>query len=133
MRQTALLVFLLPVLGAISIYAAHNYVGEVVVLHTTDNSGRSYETKLWVLEDGHQLWVRSERPTSPWLDRVVRNPSVNLERNLNLKEYRATPLSHRRDRINSLMAERYHWADWLLGFVEDREDAIPVRLDPFVS
>ena len=133
MRQAALAIFLLPILLGVCIYAARNYAGEVVILHTTDESGRPFQTKLWILDQGHQLWVRSAHPTSPWLDRIARNPAVELERGSELRAYRATPLAHRRERINALMAERYRWADWLLGFIEDREQSVPVLLAPQFS
>ena len=46
--------------------------------------------------------------------------------------YSATPLAHRRVRVNALIAERYGWAEWFLAKFEDREYVVPVLLDPFV-
>jgi hypothetical protein len=111
--------------------AAREWGGEVVTLYTTDGGGRTYSNDVWVVETGQDLWIRSVRPTSPWLDRLVADPAVQLQRGMTLQTYRATPLAHRRDRINAAMAERYGWADWLLSLVEDRQEAVPVFLDPF--
>ena len=131
MRQAIVFIILLPILFAVGMSGVRNYVGEVATLYTTDAGGRTFTTKLWVVDQNHKIWVRSLRPESPWLDRVVRQPKVQLERGGAIKNYRATPLAHRREPINALMAERYGCADWLLARFENRDDAVPVYLDPF--
>ena len=131
MKNITIWMTALLVLAAGAELAAREFGGEVVTLVTTDVDGRSYRNQVWIVETGHDLWIRSVSPTSPWLDRVVARPDVQIQRGVQLATYRATPLAHRRDRINAAMAERYGWADWLLGIVEERQEAVPVFLDPF--
>jgi hypothetical protein len=131
MRQIMVSIIVLPLLVGVALYGARNYAGEVATLYTTDAGDRTFTTQVWVVEHGHELWIRSLRPTNPWLDRVINQPDVQLERHHAVKTYRATPLAHRRSRINALMAEQYGWAEWLLAKFEDRDEAVPVYLDPF--
>jgi hypothetical protein len=131
MRQIIMFIVVLPILVWVGLYGVRNYVGEVATLYTTDGGDRAFKTQLWVVEHNHKLWIRSLHPTSPWLDRVVQQPQVQLERGGAVQSYRATPLAHRRPQINALMAERYGWAEWLLAKFEDRDYAVPIFLDPF--
>lgn len=121
---------MLPLLVVGGLYTIRNFSGEVATLYTTDAEGKTYTTRLWVVDHGHEIWIRSLDPTSPWLDRLVRQPDVQLRRGESLADYRATPFANRRTRINALMAEQYGWAEWLLSRFEDREQAVPVFLDP---
>ncbi len=123
-------ILLLLVAGA-GFYATRNYGGEVAVLYTTDSYGHAYRTNVWVVGNESNLWIRATTPTSPWLDRIINNPDVELRRGKILKSYKATPSTNRRDRVNATMAETYGWAEWLLAKVEDRSEAVPVYLDPF--
>ena len=131
MRQTIVFMIVLPILVWVGLYGVRNYVGEVATLYTTDGGERTFTTQLWVVEHRHKLWIRSLHPTSPWLDRIINNPDVELRRGKILKSYKATPLTHRRSRVNGYMAETYGWAEWLLAKVEDRTQSVPVYLDPF--
>ncbi len=130
MNQTAAKLLMIPLLIAGALYGIRNYTGEVVTLYTTDGVGKTHTTSLWVIEHGHELWIRSLDPTSPWLDRLISEPEVQLERADALTAYHATPFSQRRARINALMAERYGWVDWFLSKIEDRDEAVPVYLEP---
>ncbi len=124
-------VMLLVLVAAGGLQVARSYGGEVAVLYTTDSSGHRYRTNLWVVAGESTVWIRSTTPNSPWLDRIINNPKVELRRGEILKSYTATPLTHRRSRVNSYMADTYGWAEWLLAKVEDRSQAVPVFLDPF--
>ena len=67
MKMAIRLLLLLPlVLGAL-LLGAMNLGAEVVTLITTDNRGLRFETPLWILDDGDDLWIRAERPTSGWI------------------------------------------------------------------
>lgn len=131
MRQMIMLIVVIPIISGALLFGARNFSGEVAVLYTTDLGGRTFETPLWVVDEGKDVWIRALRPTSPWLDRLIQEPHVQLLRGDVLADYRATPLTHRRSRVNALIAARYGWADWLLGKVEDRSGAVPIYLDPF--
>ena len=84
-------------LGAvIVILGARTFGGEVATPYTTDNSGKTHRTRLWVVGDGTNVWIRSTAPTSPWLDRLINHPKVELRRGDVLTSYKATPATHRR-------------------------------------
>jgi hypothetical protein len=131
MRQIVCLIIILPLLFAVGTAGVRNFVGEVATLYTTDAGDRAFTTKLWVVEHNHKVWIRSLRPESKWLDRVAKQPKIQLERSGAIKSYRATVLAHRREPVNAMMAEQYGWADWLLGKFEARNQAVPIYLDPF--
>ena len=130
MNLTTAKFLMIPLLIAGALYGIRNYTGEVVTLYTTDGVGKTHMTSLWVIEHGHEIWVRSLDPTSPWLDRLIKQPEVQLRRGESTVDYHATPFANRRTRINALMAERYGWVEWFLSKIEDRDDSIPVYLDP---
>lgn len=104
--------------------------GEVVVLETADAEGRSYETRLWIVEDAGQLWLRAGSPSSRWYVQLEASPDVKLTRGEETRDYRAVPVEAVRERINALMAEKYGTADRLIGIMADRGDSVPIRLDP---
>jgi hypothetical protein len=130
--MTKLLVLVLVLLFAVagSFVVASDYAGEVVVLTTRNEGGRGWETKLWVVEDHGQVWLRSGQPSSEWLARLEAQPRVTLVRDGVPAEYRAVVVPKQRERINRLMAERYGWADRLIMLVRDESVSVPIRLDP---
>ena len=130
MNMTTAKLLMIPVLIVGGLYAIRNFTGEVVTLYTTDGDGKIYTSRLWVVDHGHQVWVRSVDPTSPWLDRLINQPNVQLRRGGSVVDYRATPYANRRTRINALMAERYGWVEWFLSKIEGRDDSVPVYLEP---
>jgi hypothetical protein len=117
-------------LYGVGIMAASVLGGEVVTLYTRDAQGREYQTSLWVAEQDGRLWLRAGRPGSGWLKRLVETPEVRLERAGVLGDYRAVVVMPQRDRINTLMTDRYGWADQVIGLLRDPEAVIPIRLDP---
>lgn len=114
--------------GAIAL--AGDLGGEVVVLTTYAKGGNPHQTKLWVVDDNRQVWLRAGQSDSEWFRRLSANPSVSLERDGSSTEYRAVVVPKQRERINRLMAERYGWADQLIGLVRNEDETQPVRLDP---
>ncbi len=130
MNQSTAKLLLLPLIVWAALYSIRNYTGEVTTLYTIDGAGASHTTRIWVVEHGPELWIRSIDPTSDWLDHVVNHPQVELKRAGSIASYHATPYADRRTRINALMAQRYGWADWILSKIEDRDQAVPIFLDP---
>ena len=130
MNQTTAKFLMIPVLIAGALFGIRNFTGEVAVLYTNDGEGKGHTTRIWVVDHGHETWIRSLDPTSPWLDNLINQPDVQLRRGETVVDYRATPLNNRRSRVNALMAERYGWAEWVLSRIEDRDEAVPVFLDP---
>ncbi len=114
------------------IFAASELGGEVVVLTTQDASGAPRETRLWVVDDAGSMWLRAGQARNAWLRRLQANPSVRVERAGQVGNYRAVPVAEdaARLRVHELMAEKYGWADHLIGLIRDGAASIAVRLDP---
>lgn len=123
----ALLVVALLVGGA-SMIASES--GEVVVLKTTDPTGAARETRVWVVEDGSHVWLRSGSDAAGWYQQLAARPDVEVQRGDQTLRVRAVPEVGARARINGLMREKYGWADAYIGMLFGRDDAIPIRLDP---
>ena len=131
MRVILALVFLFAVFyGAILV--ASETGGEVVVLRTQEANGQWVSTRLWVTDDGGSEWLRAGDSSSGWFTRLRAKPRVEVERGGQLRSYRAVPVPTpgARDRINSLMGEKYGLADRLIDLVRDPSSCIAVRLDP---
>jgi len=109
---------------------ASEYGGEVVKLQTADQMGVTTNTSLWVVDDAGAIWLRAGNPNSAWLERLTAYPEVKLLRDGEWRDYRATPVPGGADRINSLMAEKYGWAESVVSLLHDSSGVIPVRLDP---
>ena len=121
------LVALLLLVVIIEVIASES--GEVVVVTTQDAAGNPQETRLWVVDAEGFAWLRSGSPQAGWFQRMQQNPSVTVVRN----EGQFTATVHadesQQQRINTLMREKYGWADAYIGFLFGREDAIPLRLE----
>ncbi len=130
MNLTTAKLLMIPLLIVGALFGIRNFSGEVATLYTNDAEGQTHTTRIWVVDHGHETWIRSLDPTSPWLDRLISRPEVQLRRGGVITAYRATPFTHRRARVNALMVEHYGWAEWVLSRIEDRDEAVPVYLDP---
>ena len=108
--------------------------GEVLVIETLDAEVRPHETRIWVVEDAGSLWLRG-RVDSAWVQRLQVNPEVRAERSGEQAPFRAVadPDPARKELVNTLMREKYGFADRFIALSlgdPDREDALPIRLDP---
>ncbi len=130
MNLTTAKFLMIPLLIVGALFGIRNFSGEVATLYTNDAEGQTHTTRIWVVDHGHETWIRSLDPTSPWLDRLISHPEVQLRRGGAITAYHATPFTHRRARVNALMVEHYGWAEWVLSRIEDRDEAVPVYLDP---
>lgn len=106
-------------------------LGEVVVLRTSDGD-ETHETRLWIVEGRSRLWLRVGSPGSSWVKRVYLNPRVEVIRDGNAERYTASMVDdpELRSWLNHRMADKYGFADWLIGLTADRSQSIPIRLDP---
>ena len=102
--------------------------GEVVEVTTTDAQGAQRTTSLWVVDDGGVPYLRSGNSENDWYQRLVADPNVEVERDGVVTRYVAQPTPERTEQINALMAEKYGWADALIGVI--RGDSVAVRLAP---
>jgi hypothetical protein len=131
-RLIRILLFLLIAAVALvaSVFVASES-GEVVVLRTYGEDGRGRDTRLWIIEDKSELWIRAGDPESAWFQRLWLRPFVELTRNGEMRKYEAEPLRDGdvRSWLNRRMAEKYGWADRIVGILGDRSAAIPIRLE----
>jgi hypothetical protein len=104
---------------------------EVVVLHTRDERGAEFRTKMWVADLGDVTWVRVANPRRGWYQRLLANPRVELERGGRREAYLALPdLSpETRLAVDEAFARKYGWVDRWYGLLV-RSDAVPIRLVP---
>ncbi|HTO06783.1 MAG TPA: nitroreductase/quinone reductase family protein [Myxococcota bacterium] len=134
MRLLARILFLVLLLGVSFvglIFAASEFGGEGVVLHTHDGSA-DRTTHLWVVDDGGFAWLRAGVPGTGWLKRIEANPDVTVERGGQTFHFRAVPIHEPaiRDRIHELMRQKYAWADKFVSMLRDPKGSVPVRLEP---
>ncbi len=103
--------------------------GEVVVLHTADAEG-AHTTRLWLVEYKGSPWLRAGDPDSRWLERIRGSPEVEVERGGKTLRYRALATDSQavRERINTLMDEKYGRAERLISLMSDRSRSVPIRL-----
>ena len=102
---------------------------EVVVLHTTDASGTTTSTRLWVVDHEGYAYLRA-REAAGWYQRLKQNPEILLERNGITAAYHAGMNPAKVAVLNELMNEKYTWGDSFIGLTTDRSAAIPIELHP---
>lgn len=105
--------------------------GEVVTLYTSGPDGDQYETQLWVIEEGGELYVRAHYRGAKWLERLLERPEVELRRGESYCSFRAGAVDDPEVRraVNRAMAAKYGLADRLASIVWDPERSVPVHLD----
>ena len=126
--------FTILLIGALAFGAAvllaGDLGGEVVKITTFDAIGTPFTTKVWIVEEGPTLWIRAGSQSAGWYQRLVERPGMQLERNGRVARYRAIAVKQATPGVNALMAAKYGWADWLVGLVRNRDNAMALRLDP---
>ena len=130
-RIIGLLVVLVVAVFGLSMLASES--GEVVVVTTKSATGTPHETRVWVVDDAGQQWIRAGNPKSTWLLAIERDPTVTVQRAGKRAPYTAVPDRESRERINALFAAKYGWADALIGTLFGHQDATPIRLVPATS
>ncbi|HEY8156621.1 MAG TPA: DUF2255 family protein [Myxococcota bacterium] len=126
------------ILGSIAVWAlivAATYVAgeqtEVVLLHTRDERGAEFSTKMWIVDLGDVTWVRVANPRRAWYRRLLANPRVELERG-GRREARLAipePTPEARLAVDEAFAGKYGLVDRWYGLLV-RRDAVPIRLVP---
>jgi hypothetical protein len=126
---SALLVAAL-VLGALTLYALEGL--EVVVLRTHAPDGSTRETRTWVADDDGAMWIEAAFAERPFFQQILVDPAVEIVRGGAARRCRAVPVAnpdgHRR--IRALLAQKYGWADWWVGWLQDTSRSVAVRIDP---
>jgi hypothetical protein len=101
---------------------------EVVELHTHDESGQEVTTRLWIVDYKGHAYLRTSDEQSGWFTRVQAQKQIKLTRTNNKQTYETTRAPELRDKINTLMHDKYTWGDSFIGAVFGRDQAIPVKL-----
>ena len=126
------------ILGSIVVWAlivAGTYLAgeqtEVVVLHTRDERGAEFSTKMWIVDLGDVNWVRVAHPRRAWYRRLLANPRVELERGGRVEARRAIPDASPETRlaVDEAFAAKYGLVDRWYGLLV-RDGAVPIRLVP---
>ncbi len=111
------------------IYGSSELSGEVITLRTFHPDGLATATSLWIVDDGARSYIRSGTPDSKWLARIETDSNVEIVRAGVTQAYRAVLVPKRRERVNGLMAEKYGWADSMMGWMRDPTETVAIRLD----
>lgn len=130
MRGIAACAFLIAaLLGLVSWYALEGR--DVAVLRTRAADGSFEETRVWVAEEGGQLYLEAATPERPWYQSLRLDSEVELMHQGELRRYRAVPQPgpEGHARIRALLRAKYGWADWWVGWLQDTSRSILVHLE----
>ena len=130
MRTLVLLVLLALGFGAVTWIALEG--NEVAVLRTRMPDGRFEETRVWVADAGGAAFIEAATSERAWYQSLRTHADVELLRDGKPLRYRATPEPgpDGRARIRALLREKYGWADWWVGLLQDPSDSVLIRLEP---
>lgn len=104
---------------------------EVVELHAPNAAGEMITTRLWIVDEGGQAYLRVGASGSGWFDRLQSAAAIELTRNGERHRYRAEPRPEKSAAINELMQAKYTWGDsFMAALVGSRDGSIPIALQP---
>jgi hypothetical protein len=116
--------------GALTLYALEGQ--EVVVVRTHAPDGSLRETRTWIADDGGAMWIEAAFAERPFYQQILADPAVEIVRGGVVRRGRAVPVpnpdGHRR--IRALLAQKYGWADWWVGWLQDTSGSMAVRIEP---
>lgn len=109
--------------------------GDVAELRTRSPEGGWRTTRVWWAEDGDAIWIEAATQERPWLLDIEADPEVELDRGASTTAWRAIPVPGQdaHDRVRAMLAEKYGWADWWVGLIQDTSQSIAVRLQRMPS
>ena len=111
MRHLILVILLLPIFYGVGLFVASEYGGEVVELDTYDARGNRFTTPLWVVDLHGEPWLRAGDPESAWLQRMRRNPEVEVH--LKRDGQRTAYLAEIVDTVRRFAPARMEWWNYL--------------------
>ena len=109
--------------------------GQVVTL-LTEEDGREYETHLWIVDLGDQLYIRANRPDAEWLERINADPDVGLRWSDGIGEevfsFRARRVKDPsiRDKVSRGLAQKHGFADRVRTFLAEDKSTVVFELIP---
>ena len=116
--------------GCITMFALEGQ--DVAVLRTQTQAGVVYETRVWLAETDETLWIESATPERVFYQHIKQRPQVEVFREGKIATYMATahPGEVGHTKIRQLLREKYGWADWWVGLLQDTSQSIAVQLKP---
>ncbi len=104
--------------------------GEVVTVLSTRADGSIKSTRLWVVDDAGETWLRAGMPHEPWLVHIAEHPTIQLVRGGQTQAFvaEAVRTDEARDRVHALMAAKYGSADQIISLIRDAKASVAVRL-----
>jgi hypothetical protein len=127
---------LVALLAAVLLFGAVTWVAlesnEVAVLRTRTPDGRFDQTRVWVADADGAALIEAATPERAWYQSLRMHPDVELLRDGEPLRYRALPEPgpEGRERIRTLLREKYGWADWWVTLLQDTSQSVLVRLEP---
>jgi hypothetical protein len=116
--------------GGLTLYALEGQ--EVIVVRTHAADGSLRETRTWVADDDGALWIEAAFAERPFFQQILADPSVEIVRGGIVQRGRALPVpnpdGHRH--VRALLARKYGWADWWVGWLQDTSRSVAVRVEP---
>jgi hypothetical protein len=105
---------------------------EVVQLRTITPEGGTRSTRTWVADADGAIWIEAANVERPFLLDLRAHPDIELVRGGTVVPVRAmaVPGVDAHQKIRSLLAEKYGWADCWIGLLADTSHSEAVRLEP---
>ena len=103
---------------------------DVAVLRTHTETGVIYETRVWLAEVDGSVWVEAATPEREFYQHILQRPDVEVFRAGKIEQYTATvhPGETGHAKIRHLLREKYGWADWWVGLLQDTSQSVAVQL-----
>jgi len=113
-------------------YAVSEIGPEVVTVETFGPDGTRLTTRLWIVDEEGQPWLRAGLPSAEWLHRIEEKPRVVLHRVTGVREFDAVPVREPEalERVQALMRAKYGLRDLLVSLIHDDRGSVAIRLDP---
>ena len=105
---------------------------EVVQLRTVTPGGGVRSTRTWVADADGAMWIEAANVQRPFLLDLRAHPDIELVRGGSVLPVRAqaVPGLGAHQKIRTLLAEKYGWADCWIGLLANTSHSEAVRLVP---
>ena len=122
-------ILLVAVLAAVSLFAAEGK--EVVLLTTLADDGSKRTTRIWIADTPQGTLIEAANPERPFLAHLRARPSVEIKRGDRALRCTARELPNPQghETIRNALREKYGWADWWIGHLDDMSHSIAIRLE----
>jgi hypothetical protein len=125
-------IFVALLIGFVAITWWALEAGGVAVIETTSPDGSPRETHVWYVEADGELWLEAGTPTNMWYLDIQRDPTLMFLAEDRVRNTLARPSDSTadRDRVRSLLHQKYGFRDWWVGGFVDSTKSIAVLLAP---